>query len=288
MSLRQALRRGEFLATIDTTPPKGTDLSRLLRALERARGRVTAVNVPDMPSAVMRVGALPVCRVLIDHGLEPILQMTCRDRNRLALQADLLGAAVLGIENVLILGGDDVTLGDQPGARPVFDLDSAGLLAAARALERGVDAGGHALRGRPSFCLGAVVNPDAASVEAEVAEMAAKVQAGAEFFQTQPVFEVETLAAFMQRADPLQVPVLAGIFMLKSAGMARYMNAHVPEVSVPEWVIGTLEAARDPLEKSLEIALDLLRALRPLCAGVHVMSVNGEEQALALLDAAGL
>ncbi|MDI7275702.1 MAG: methylenetetrahydrofolate reductase, partial [Anaerolineae bacterium] len=222
MGFRQVLQSGRFIVTMDVMPPKGTDLSRLLGALAPARGRVDAINVPDMPSAVMRVGALAVSRVLKEHGFEPILQMTCRDRNRLALQADLLGAAVLGIENVLVLGGDDAALSDDAQARGVFDLDSLGLLAAARGLERGVDMAGHRLQGAPHFCLGAVANPNAPSLDDEVREVAAKAQAGAEFFQTQPIFDLDACSAFMGRVADLGVPVLGGVLLLRSARMARY------------------------------------------------------------------
>ena len=288
MRFRDRLCGGRFVVTMDTMPPKGTDLTRMLRALAPARGRVDAINAPDMPSAVMRLSALAAARALKEQGFEPILQMTCRDRNRLALQADLLGAAVLGIENVLVLGGDDVSLSDHPGARGVFDLDSVALLEVARGLERGVDMAGHRLEGAPRFCLGAAANPNAASPDHELREMAAKVRAGAEFFQTQPVFDLDAFAAFMKRAEGLGVPVLAGVFLLKSARMARYMNENVPEVHVPAWVIAALEGAKEPAAKSLEIALSILQGLRGLCAGVHLMTVNWEAQAIALLEAAGL
>lgn len=288
MSFREALRSGKFVVTMDVMPPKGTDLARMLRALEGVRGRVDGVNAPEMPSAVMRLGSLPVCHILLEDGFEPILQMTCRDRNRLALQSDLLGAAVLGIENVLVLGGDDVALSDHPGAKGVFDLDTSRLLAAARGLERGVDMAGHALRGSPRFCLGASVDPNAPAMEKEVEEMEAKAEAGADFFQTQPVYDLEAFACFMERAQHIRVPVLAGVFLLKSARMARYMNEHVPEVVVPSWVIQELEDAGDPVAKSLEMAVDTLKALRDLCAGVHVMTINWENKIPALLDAAGL
>lgn len=292
MSFREALNSDKFVVTMDVIPPKGTDLSRMLRRLESTRGRVDGIDVADMPSAVMQVGALPVCRILLENGFEPILQMTCRDRNRLALQSDLLGAAVLDIENVLILGGDDVALSDHPGAKGVCDLDTVGLLAAARGLERGVDMAGHSLRGSPRFCLGASVNPGAPSLANEIDEMEAKAEAGAEFFQSQPVYDLETLGNFMERARHIRVPVLAGVFLLKSARMARYMNDHVPEVIVPPWVIRELECATDPIEKSLEIAARTLQALRhsngALCAGVHIMTVHWEDVVPVLLDAASL
>lgn len=286
MGFREALHSNTFVVTMDAMPPKGTDLSRMLRSLESVRGRVDGVNVTEMPGAVMRLGSLPVCHILLENGFEPILQMTCRDRNRLALQSDLLGAAVLGIENVLILGGDDVSLSDQPGARRVFDLDTIHLLSTARGLERGVDMAGHPLQGSPRFCLGASVNPNAPCLEKEIEEMEAKAEAGAEFFQTQPIYDLEVFNDFVEHTRG--VPVLAGLFLLKSARMARYMNDHVPEVIVPPWVIRELECATDPIERSLEIAAHTLQALRNLCAGAHIMTIYGEEEIPALLDAAGL
>lgn len=288
MSFREALQSTKFVVTMDAMPPKGTDVSRMLHALQGARGRVDGINAPDMPSAAMRLGSLPVCRVLLENGFEPILQVTCRDRNRLALQSDLLGAAVLGIENVLVLGGDDVALGDHPGVKGVFDLDTPRLLAAARGLEGGVDMAGHALRGSPRFCLGASVDPNAPAVDKEIAEMKVKAKAGAEFFQTQPVYDLEAFGHFMDRARHVRVPVLAGVFLLKSARMARYMNEHVPEIVVPSWVIQELEDASDPAERSLDMAVHTLKALRDLCAGAHIMTINWEDKVPALLDAAGL
>jgi methylenetetrahydrofolate reductase (NADPH) len=288
LKFSEALRSKPFVVTTDAVPPKGTDLSRMLGALEAVRGRVDGVNVAEMPRSVMRLGSLPVCRVLLENGFEPILQVTCRDRNRLALQSDLLGAFVLGIENVLVLGGDDVSSGDHPQARGVFDLDSIRLLAVARGLEHGTDMAGNALRGSPRFCLGASANPNALSLEKEIEEMEAKAEGGAEFFQTQPIYDVEAFGNFMEDARHIQVPVLAGIFLLKSTQMAHYMNENVPEVTIPRWVIQDLERAGDPVSKSVEIAARTVHALRYLCAGVHIMSIQREEKVPILLDAVGL
>jgi 5,10-methylenetetrahydrofolate reductase len=260
----------------------------MLGVLDAVRGRVDGVNVAEMPGSVMRLGSLPVCHMLLENGIEPILQMTCRDRNRLALQSELLGAAVLGVENVLVLGGDEVSLGDHPQAREVFDLDTIRLLSAARRLERGTDLAGNALQGSPRFCLGASANPNAPSQEEEIQEMTSKAEGGAVFFQTQPIFDVEAFGRFMEDSRHIQVPVLAGVFLLKSAGMARYMNQHVPEVIVPQWVIQGIEGAGDPVSKSLEIAAHTIQSLRHLCAGVHIMTIHWEEKVPILLDAAGL
>lgn len=285
---REALGSGKFAVTVDTIPPKGTDLSRTLRALEGVRGRADGINVPDMPGAAMRLGALPVCRVLLENGYEPILQMACRDRNRLALQSDLLGAAVMGVENVLMLRGDDVSHSDHPGAKGVCDLDTPQLLTAARGLEMGVDMAGHPLRGSPSFFLGATVDPYAPDPVAEIHEMATKWEAGAQFFQTQPVFDVAQFRGFLEQAAGIGTPVLGGVFLLKSARMARFMNDQVPEVVVPDWVVRRMEAATDPLAESLAIAVETLKALQSLCAGAHIMTIGWEDKVPLVLDAAGL
>jgi 5,10-methylenetetrahydrofolate reductase len=288
MGFRAALSSGKFVITADVVPPKGTDLSRVLADLEGLRGRVDGINVAEMPSAVMRLGSLPVCRILLQHGFEPILQVTCRDRNRLALQSELLGSALLGIRNVLMLGGDDVSLSDHQDAKPVFDLDTIALLRAARSLESGFDMAGHGLRGTPSFCLGASANPAAAILQQEIEEMAAKAEAGAEFFQTQPVFDMQAFGDFQKRCQHVSAPILAGVFLLTSARMARYMNEHVPEVTVPESVILEMDDAADPVATGLEIAARVLRDLRGLCAGAHIMTVHRESQVPRILDEAGL
>ena len=286
--LQEALRSGRFVVTMDAMPPKGTDLSRMLNALEGVRGRVDGINVPDMPSAAMRLGSLSVCRVLLDHGYEPILQMTCRDRNRLALQSDLLAAAVMNIKNVLVLSGDDVSFSDHSGAKGVFDLDTPQLLAAARGLTQGVDMAGHRLQGTPEFFLGAAANPYAPDLQAEIDEMIAKAAAGAQFFQTQPVFDLTAFASFMVQASKVGVPIVGGIFLLKSARMARFMNDHVPEVVVPDCVVTAVEEASDPIATSLAIAIDTVKALRSSCAGVHIMNIGWEQKVPEILDAAGL
>jgi 5,10-methylenetetrahydrofolate reductase len=288
MGLRAALRSGKFVITTDVVPPKGTDLSRALASLDGLQSRVDGINVAELPSAVMRLGSLPVCRILLENGFDPILQVTCRDRNRLALQSDLLGAALLGIENVLVLGGDDVSLSDHQDVKPVFDVDTVGLLRAARCLQRGCDMAGHDLRGAPNFCLGASVNPAATFLQQEIDEMATKAEAGAEFFQSQPIYDIEAFSDFQEKCGQLRTPVLAGVFLLSSARMARYMDQHVPEVMVPQSVIREMEDAADPATKGLEIAARVLRELQGLCAGAHIMTLHQEDQVQHVLDEAGL
>ncbi len=185
MSLCDNIRSGKFIVTSEIGPPKGTDLAQAIEGAMLLKDRVDAVNVTDLQSSVMKVGSLAVCRILKERGIEPVFQLTCRDRNRLALQSELLSAAVFGIENVLLLTGDYTTMGDHPEAKPVFDLDGVQLIDVARQLRGGKDMKGNPLKGTPHFCIGAVVNPGADPLEPEIIKMEKKVAAGAEFFQTQ-------------------------------------------------------------------------------------------------------
>jgi len=237
MKLLEIFQSGKFAVTSEVGPPKGVDIEEMFNAAELLRGKVYALNVTDQQSSVMRLGSLAVCHLLKMRGLEPVFQITCRDRNRIALQSDLLNAYVLGIENVLCLTGDYISLGDHPGAKPVFDLDSVSLLHAASELQQGQDLAGQKLKGSPSFCLGAVVTPGANPIEPQIMKMEKKVKAGAQFFQTQAVYDPKRFEEFMSQVKHLNVPVMVGIVLLKSAGMARFMNKNVAGVHVPEGLI---------------------------------------------------
>ncbi|HIE50370.1 MAG TPA: 5,10-methylenetetrahydrofolate reductase [Armatimonadetes bacterium] len=290
MHLSELFAAGKFVVTSEIGPPKGTDIHPLLEEVEILRGKVDAINVTDIQSSVMRVGSLAVCHLLKDRGLEPVLQMTCRDRNRLALQSDLLSAAVLGLENVLCLTGDHPALGDHPEAKPVFDLDSVSLLWAAKQLQEGRDLAGGELQGTPKFCLGAVVTPGADPLEPQLIKMEKKIEAGAQFFQTQAVYEPQVFEKFMKIASQFGVPVMVGIVLLKSAGMARFMNRNVAGVHVPDELIE--EMASVPREqrpqRSIEIAARLIREMKDMCQGVHLMPLGWERYVPAILEAAGL
>lgn len=288
MGLQEKLAAGKFVVTSEIGPPKGTDITEMMEDAQLLRGRVDAINVTDLQSSVMRLGSLPVCHLLQERGLEPILQMTCRDRNRLALQSDLLGAAVLGIRNVLALTGDYASLGDHPQAKPVFDVDSVNLIQIIKKLESGTDMVGNPLTGAPKFFVGAVVNPGGNPLEAQILKMEKKIQAGASFFQTQAVYDLSAFERFMKRVAPLKVPVLAGIILLKSAGMARFMNKNVAGVFVPEPLIQRMATAPDRVKTSIEIAAELIRGLKGLCQGVHLMPIGWEKKVPAVLDAAHL
>jgi methylenetetrahydrofolate reductase (NADPH) len=277
--LRQALESGQFVITGEIGPPKGVALDKCLHDAEMLRNHVTAVNVTDLQSAVMRIGSLAVSARLVERSLEPVYQLTCRDRNRLALQSDLLSAWALGIENVLCLTGDHPTLGDHTEAKPVYDLDSVQLLKAASSLNQGYDIGGHGLEGAPSFFLGAVVTPGAEPLEPQVIKMKKKIQAGARFFQTQVVYDPRKFEQFMNQVQGFGVPVVAGIVILKSAAMARFMNANVAGINVPESIIGEMEETKkeDRKKKAVEIAARVIREVKPFCQGVHIMPLGWDD-----------
>jgi len=288
MNIAELVKSGKYVVTAEVGPPKGVDIVEMLHDAELMQSRVDGINATDQQSSVMRLSSLATCRLLKERGLNPILQMTCRDRNRIALQSDLLSAYVLGIENVLCLTGDYVALGDHPQAKSVFDLDSVSLLQAARFLEQGHDLSGNELKGAPSFCLGAIVTPGADPLEPQIIKMEKKVKAGAQFFQTQAVYEPEKFEEFMKAVAYLNVPVLVGIVLLRSAAMARFMNKNVAGVHVPDNLIDEMDKAEDRAKKSVEIAARLIKDMKPLCQGVHIMAIGWEKRVPEVLDAAGL
>ena len=290
MSLQPLFEAGKFVITTEVGPPKGTDVTEIEEAAELLRGRVDAANVTDQQSSVMRLGSLPVCHMLKRRGLDPVFQITCRDRNRLALQSDLLNAWVLGVENVLAITGDLPALGDHPQAKPVYDLDSVQLLEVIGKLNGGHDMAGNELKGKPSLFPGAVVNPGAnteAALELQIIKMEKKIEAGARFFQTQAIYEPELFAKFMKRVEGFRVPVLAGIIPLKSAGMARFMNKNVAGVFVPDGLIERMADAEDRVQTGIEIAAELIKQLKDMCQGVHIMAIGWEKKVPLVLDAAG-
>jgi len=291
MTFKEKIQAGKFLLTSEIGPPKGIETKTILEDAELIRGRVDAINVTDLQSSVMRLGSLAVCSLLKQKGLEPIFQVTCRDRNRLALQSDILSAAALGIENILALTGDHTKLGDHPQAKPVFDLDSVQLLGVVMGLEKGLDMAGNKLEGElPRFCLGAVVNPGADPLEPQIAKMEKKIEAGAEFFQTQAVYDIKAFENFLSKIKHLKTTILAGIVLLKSAGMAKYMNENVAGVTVPQDLIDQMSSVskEDRVKKSVEIAARLIKELKPMCQGIHIMPIGWDKKVPLVLDAVGL
>ena len=289
MKLSKLFEEGKFVITSEVGPPKGIEIDDILKEVELVKDKVDAYNVTDLQSSVMRLGSLATCHILKEKGYESIYQVTCRDRNRLALQSDILSAAVLGIENLLLLTGDHPKLGDHPGARTVFDLDSVQLLAAVKGLMEGRDIAGNELKGKaPEFCMGAVVHPGADPMELQIMKMEKKVEAGAQFFQTQAVYDADEFARFMEQVKQFNVPVMAGIVFLKSAGMARFMNRNVAGISVPDDLIKRMADAEDRTATGIQIAADLSKQLKDICQGVHIMAIGWEKRVPQILDAAGL
>jgi methylenetetrahydrofolate reductase (NADPH) len=288
MKLTELFSDGRFVITSEAGPPKGVDTTKMLEDVDLLLGKVDAFNVTDQQSSVMRLGSLAVSLLLRQRGAEPIFQLTCRDRNRIALQSDLLSGYVLGIENILCLTGDYVSLGDHPDAKPVFDLDSVSLIQAARELCEGHDLAGKELLGKPDFCIGAVVSPGAEPIEPQIFKMENKLKAGAQFFQTQAVYDLDQFAEFVKQIDHLDVPVLGGIILLKSAGMARFMNRNVAGVHVPEHLIDRMEQTKDKVATSVEIAAELVKGMKDLCQGVHIMALGWEKWVPNVLEDAGL
>lgn len=289
MNFREKIKSGKFIVTSEIAPPKGIETDTLLNDVEGIRERVDAISVTDLQSSLMRLGSLAVCLKLKEHNFEPILQVTCRDRNRLALQSDLLSAASLGLENILISTGDHPSAGDHPEAKAVFDLDSVQLLQVAKGLESGIDMKGNKLTGKfPKFFLGAAVNPGSDPLEPQIIKMEKKIAAGAEFFQTQAVFDIGVFEKFISKAKHLKAPVFAGIIMLRSGAMARYMNKNVAGINVPDNLIKEIEESNDKMAKSVEIASRLIKELKPMCQGLHLMPIGWDKILPRVLDASGL
>jgi len=292
LSFREILNSGKFVITSEIAPPKGTNLEKTLHHIELLKDKVDALNVTDHQSSVMRFPSIGGCLAVKEHGGEPILQMTCRDRNRLALQAELLLAYTRGIRNVLCLTGDAVPVGDHKEAKGVFDLDSVQLLRAIRLMESGQDMGGNDLDGAVEFCAGAIVTPEAQPIEPQLVKFEKKVEAGAEFFQTQAIYDLETFSKFMQHARQFNAKILAGIVLLSSARMAQYMTENVPGIFVPQNLIDELANAPkgEALSKGIEIAGRMIATLKKdtICDGVHIMAIGREEVVPDILTAAGL
>jgi 5,10-methylenetetrahydrofolate reductase len=291
-SFREILNSGDFVVTSEIGPPKGTNIDKMLHHIDLLKDKVAALNVTDHQSSVMRFPSFGACLSIKERGGDPILQMTCRDRNRLALQAELLMAYTRGMRNVLCLTGDAVPVGDHKEAKGVFDLDSVQLLRAIRQMESGKDLGGNDLDGAVEFCAGAIVTPEARPIEPQLIKFEKKVEAGAEFFQTQAVYDLDNFAKFMQYARQFSIKILAGIVLLVSARMAKYMNENVPGIFVPQHLIDELASAPkgEALNRGIEIAGQMIATLNKesLCDGVHIMAIGREDLVPQIMEAAGL
>lgn len=290
--LKQKIEAGRFIVTCELTPPKGTDLGALLDKADSLHNHVDAFNLTESHAARMAMDPTAVAHLLLDRDIEPIVQMTSRDKNRIAIQACMLGAAALGVRNLVFMGGDPPKNGDHPDAKPVFDLFASQLLDAVSALQSGVDFSGNKLNGTPEFCVGAVFNPGSAKPDIEIENLHRKIDAGASFLQTQAVYDVGEFARFLDRTGGISVPVLAGVIPIKSVRMAQYMNERVPGITVPDHLIQDISDQGDDKDRiaqtSIRIASDTLRELRDVSDGVHLMAIGWEDKIPAILDSAGV
>jgi methylenetetrahydrofolate reductase (NADPH) len=291
MSLfEKKIQSTEFVVTTELTPPKGIELSEFFAKAEALRDFVDAINITESPRARMAVEPKSVGHLLQDRGIEAIVQITARDRNRIAIQADLLGGCLLGIDNFLFMTGDDPKNGDHPEAKGVFDLTTTELLNAARSLRSGRDLSGNPLHGTPHMFLGSTVNPGAPDLAREVENSRRKIDAGSQFFQTQAIYDSGLLERFLDAAKLGKVALLAGVIPLKSAKMAGWLNANVPGIRVPAAILEEMERAGPAGEaaKGVEIAARTIRQLKNICNGVHVMAIGWEDRIPEILSAAGV
>ena len=278
--LKDILDCGEFAVTVEYNPPKGTNASAILDNAKSLIGRVSGVNVTDNTAAIMRASSLSICRLLYEMGHDPVMQMTCRDRNRLAIQSDLLGAHLLGIP----------TVGDHKDAKPVYDLDSVQIMQLVQGFNQGRDLAGNKLDGAADFMIGAAVTPEMDPPGPMLVKFEAKVNAGAKFFQTQAIYHADQFNSFMHKVRPFKVKVLAGILLLRSAKMAEFLNANIPGIAVPAEMIAELRAAGPAREQEvgIEIAVRTIKAVRPHCDGVHVMALKAIDRLPEILTKAQL
>jgi methylenetetrahydrofolate reductase (NADPH) len=287
MSLfKEKLTEGDFVVTSELTPPKGIDIRKMLTTAEQLKEYVDAFNITDSHNARMSLSPLAAAHALIRAEVEPILQMTTRDRNRIALQSDMLGAASLGVQHLVCMGGDPPHLGDHPDAKPVFDFSTEALISAAAGLAMGKDSTGNELNEAPELNVGAVVNPGADDLDTEITRLEKKIESGARYFQTQAIFDPAAFEAFMNRVMSFQVPIIAGILPVKSAKMADHMNKNVPGIDVPETIVQTIEAAEDVKSVSADISAEIIREIRPMCQGVHIMAIGWEALIPTILEKA--
>ena len=289
MDFQGLLDTDRFLIIAQLEPPKGTDTAYLLQHADTLRGRIHAVLVPEMSGAIMRMGSMGASYILKQKGIETIVNMNCRDRNRLALQADLLSAFSLGLENLFISAGDEITSGDHIEAKPVNDLDVIGLLEAIKKLQKGTDLAGNDLSGIPKLWVGSEVNAglQRGALELEIIEMEKKIKAGANYFFTPTVYDLKVFENFMKKVAPFKVPIFPQVTILKSVGMARFMSRHMEGVMIPEEVIDRLGEAPDKTKEGVAIAAETIQKLKDLCRGVLLVAIGGEERLASVLDQVG-
>ena len=286
MNSLQEKMANRFVVTSELVPPKGTNLDTLLQTARSLEKYVDAFNVTDSHAAHMSLSPIAAAHTLITEGFEPILQMVTRDRNRIAIQSDMLGASLLGITNLVCMGGDPPNVGDHPHAKPVFDLSTAELIHAAFTLNSGNDEVGHKLSQSTDFHIGAVVNPGSSDLGTEIKRMEEKVEAGATFFQTQAIYDARSFVDFINSIEHLNVTIIAGVMPIKSVKMAEYANNNIPGIHIPDWMIQRIANADDITETSVQLAAELISELAPFCGGVHLMALGAEDRIPLILDRA--
>jgi len=284
-SFREKVCSGKFVFTGEITPPKGTNIGKTIESALILKDCVDAINVTDNPRSIMRLGSCAVCRILIDNSIEPIFQITCRDRNRIAIQSDLLSASVLGIKNVLVTTGDSILSGDHCEAKPVFDLDSSQTLRVLEKLNSGFDLKNNPLDGKTDFFYGASLNPLLTPLELNLIRIKQKLSGGASFLQTQPIFDIDSFNSFYAqfRKEGVSAPVIGGILLIKSAKSARFINANIPGIHIPDKLIEKLENCANPREYAIQTAIDIGKELRRLLNGIHIMSIGLENEVLRVV-----
>lgn len=275
-NLQSKIKDKIFLVTSELNPPKGTDLSTLFNKVELLKKSITAFNITDNHTSKMSMSPIAVANLLKTQEIEPIVQLACRDKNRVALQSDILGLSALGIKNILCMTGDHSSIGDDPNSKPVFDLDGISLLKAVSSLRNGKDLANNKLKGAPEIFSGAVANPGSNDIQKEIDRMKQKIEAGAQFFQTQPVYDIKKFESFFNQTKELNIPIIAGHIMLKSADMANNFNKNIPGVSIPQSIIKNLSEASDKKSKSSNIAIELINELKNMCQGIHLMALGWE------------
>lgn len=290
MGFQEKLFSGDFVILAEFDPPKGVDVSDLFLNIMKIKGRVDGIIVPEMAQAVMRMSALGGAALMQQHGMETIMQLCCRDRNRLALQGDILAAYMFGIKNLLVVPGEEIVYGDHIDARPIADIDELTLLRVIKGLQKGFDMAGMELKGAPEFVTGCSIKPakNEMALEAELGLAQKKVTEGAQFVVTPPVFNIPAFTYFMDKAKRLGVPVIATVFLLKSVGVARYISTNVPGPPIPEEMIMRIRKAPDRVAECIAIAGELVTTLKELCQGVQLVTMGWENRLSAILDTARL
>ena len=288
MGFQKKLLSGDFVVLAEFDTPKGVDVSELFSNIIKVKGRVDGVIVPEMGQAVMRMSALGGAALMQQHGMETIMQVCTRDRNRLALQGDILSAYMLDIKNLLVIPGEEIKYGDHIDANPIADIDELTLLRAIKGLQDGVDMAGMELKGSPEFVTGCSIKPvkDDSELDAELELARKKVQEGAQFIITPPVFNIPAFTYFMEKAEDLGVPVIATVFVLKSVAVARYISTNIPGPPIPEEMISRIRKAPDRLTECINIAGELIVSLKNLCQGVQLVTMGWENRLPAILDVA--